>query len=295
MQTIYLSKRLRLCLATVAVCASAVVAQEQAKPRSTPAPVVVEGKAFPLAEGFISGDQPGGYFHWTAEPWTGSDAPFSQMRRAIDAQIAKGTKRSVVLCNFKALALKNPRDARAQFAWAYAAFRNANKPEKGQDAASIIQGVRLALERVPSPKSYQYARMRWFFHFWDVNFSSEPSIKRCARRLLKRNPNDDDLKFNLAFQLAHTKPTNGEAMRWAKEYAVEHPERPSAKFLLGCVYESRFGLWLSQKDARVAQTYFMQCLKMSSSDKSMEKLCLYHINDLSKDIVTFRKVGWLKP
>ena len=287
-----LTSLLGACAVTVAGIG---VAQQSKTPRPKALPPI-EGKSLGL-KGYVGGVNPGGYFHWTVIPWVADDAQFVAIRQHIDAMIAGGKKRSALLAAYKRAAQENPTDATAQFAWAYAAFRNYSKLEPGQSAASVVEGVTEGLEQPRVTKSYEYARMRWFFLQWNDRFRvlEQPILSALARRLLQRNPNDFDLKYTFAYSLAEEFKTSNEARGYATQYLQKFPSRPPAYYLMGHVYESSFGLWQRKQDALTAQGYYRKFLAKAAPSNSSRSAAQWHINDLTQRIATFEKAGILKP
>lgn len=240
------------------------------------------------------GTQPGGYFHWTLEPWTADEKPFELVKREIDDKIAAGQKRSSLVKSYQQLTQERPTDVMARFAWAFAAFRNYSHLENGQTADDVTRGVRVALEEVPSPHSYEYARMRWFFHEWDMRFrvTEEKTLRALAARLLKRNPNDFDLKYTLAYDLAYTTNSVQEqdmAYRWAQEYLSKFPERSSSYYLMGSVMESRFDRFKRRSLADSAIGYFKKYETMVGKDSPYYKAAEGEIRLTENAISNFRR------
>jgi hypothetical protein len=253
-------------------------------------------KIAPSPVGYTVGTSKGDHFHWTVEPWNGSERPFIMVRRQIENEIKLKFKRSDILVKYRQIAKIRPTDAVAQFGWAYAAYRNYSKPDKGQKQVWITAGVREALEAPISPRSHEYARMRWFFTWWDFKIQrmAPRILKQCAVRLLKHSSNDIELKYTLAHDYSHYKETNAKAMQWAREYARIYPTRPESDFLLGQVHESRFGYWCSYRDALKAKGYFQKYIESSDIIPEQEKSARSHINYINFAIESFRGSGQLK-
>ena len=192
-------------------CGVAVLANPSAT--TTSAKVFVEGKN--SFGDYVWSDQPGGYFHWTAESWTGSEAPFSAIAKKIEGQLNKGAKPLKLVSSYKAVAQNRPGNAQAQFAWAYSAFMARKKWQQGQDANAIVAGVSAALEQGGSPRSAQYARMRLFFILWENKWDNNAPLylRNCLLRLAKRDPKDFYLKYVFAYKMDEDKETLPTAMK----------------------------------------------------------------------------------
>ncbi len=264
-----------------------------ANPAPTPTPLPEGLTAYGA---YLGNDKPGGYFHWTAEAWTGDETPFLVLRKRIDGQFKTGTNLIGLLDSYRNTAKQQPFDAKAQFAWAYAAYLSRVYHKEGRDPKEIVKGVREGLERPTSPKSAEYARMRAFFHLWDEKWrlNSMHFVKNAVFRLVKLNPQDYDLKYAFAYEFAHSKDTNPIALQWAQEYRRAYPRKAVGGFLLGRVHESRFGLYLSEKEGKRAIGYFNEFLAVASKKSTFRKTAQWHINDIKRLTQRFRARGWLK-
>jgi len=261
---------------------------------SHPARLPVEGKD---SDGvMVMSDQPGGYFHWTAEAWTGGDAPFLAIRKSIDAQVSKGAKPLALLASYRKAARKQPLNPRAQFGWAYSAYVARRRWQVGQDANAIVKGVSDALEQVPSPKAAQYTRMRLFFTLWENRWDNSPPtyFEKCLFRLAKRDPQDYYLKYLFAYKLGGEPRTADTAMDWAKQYHNKFPKDPKAYFLLARLHESRFGIYVSEREGRQAISYYNQYLTSAPSNDPPRQAAKWHISEIGRRTKLFRSKGFLK-
>ena len=176
------------------------------------------------------------------------------------------------------------------------AFRNYSKLEPGQDAKSVLSGVREALEQPRVTDSYEYARMRWFFLQMDERFRIRERLvlRDLATRLLQRKPDDLDLKYIFAYELAQEPKTNEQALEYAQEYLNKFPERAPSYFLMGRVYEARFGLTQVEKNALISQSYYQQAIDKAADSAAIRSAAQWHIDDMTERIELFKKAGMLK-
>jgi hypothetical protein len=171
---------------------------------------------------------------WTKEAWTGDDKPFIAIRNDIDTAVvhAPTGKLSALVHKYEAVALKKPADAKAQFAWGYAAVR---ARKAGYDFSDRQWGVPLNisfnLAEVPSPRSYQYNRLRFLVALWWREF---PQLKGLGFRLLRRNAQDYDVKYYLTRILSSGNDSEQQkAIGYAQDLVRMQPKRPSAYEALG--------------------------------------------------------------
>ena len=100
---------------------------------------------------------------WTKEQWTGDEKPFRELRKHIEA-IAEAGEIEPLYIRYEKEALLKPKDALAQYAWAYSMFLTRNKvlaPKGKEFRLSEWSPVTTALEVVPSPKTYEFALVRF--------------------------------------------------------------------------------------------------------------------------------------
>ncbi len=176
---------------------------------------------------------------WCKEDWTGSDTPFIAVERNIDNRVAQGAKPSALLAAFRRAALSNPRNATSQFAYAYAAQKTADAKTDGQSLDSLLQPPLKALGEVPSPRSYQYTRLRWLLEHKVGQWKGFMPVIGLGKRLIARNPKDKTVRFYLVEELLLSRvPTDQtvELPRYAQEIENEPQKSVATYSLLAGVY-----------------------------------------------------------
>lgn len=231
------------------------------EPVPTGTPISVSGK-FP--GGFLGGTTPKSYFYWVVEPWTANETPFLTIESQVKQQLRTNTPQKLWE-SYRKKALANPLDAKAQYRWAYTGFEIFSRRWKsGRDESWSLKGILEAMEKPKSPRSYRYTRIRMFMHEWDQNWyiRGKAQIRECAFRLLKRNPNDEDIKYAFAFDLSLTSNPVREqdlAYTWARDYSKKYPNEPKTWYLMGYVLNSRFDRTQSRRMADEALAYLKKC------------------------------------
>lgn len=125
------------------------------------------------------------------ETWAGNAHPYQQIENEIDQALTNGQAPALLMFQNKALALKKPNDPQAQFRWGYSGWKMLT-PESGSwDKDRFLNGVYGALVKAPSPNTYEYARLRFLVS------PDSSQLVALGERLLKRNPNDMDVKYKL--------------------------------------------------------------------------------------------------
>ncbi len=182
-------------------------------------------------------------FDWTREPWTSSDKPYLALRSQIDRQIqsSKGQseKLRVLVNRYEAVAKKQPLNAQSQFAWAYAAYEANPNGYPIKSGWGVPRALSLALASPSSPRSYQYARLRFLIGGWWRPMSE---LSGLGERLLKRNPQDYQSQFYLAKLLSvGSESQTRRAVQMAEQMVNRYPAKRSAHAVLA---DARWGLFL---------------------------------------------------
>ena len=265
-------------------------------PAPTPTPIPVEGRS--IFGSYSAGDVPGSYMYWTAQPWTGSDKSFIRIRQQLDGQVKRGQAVRTLVQRYRTAALLKPIDAQAQFRWAYAAvLAYENRWKTGRDERGILTGVREAMEKPPSPKSYQYTRVRTLICSYDDRWRRDKYIEKCALRLVKRSPSDYLVKYNFAFGLSFTsKPlkTQEVAYQWAKQVFARSPNHAKAHYLMGFVIESRFDRFKERRMAEKARQHIQKAQKILPVNHFYQKHLKIQIRRIDQGIRIFQRAGKLK-
>lgn len=174
---------------------------------------------------------------WMIEMWTGNDAPYRQARNAIDKRVSRGEDVAVIAYNLRKLT-GHSADTKAQFNWAYAAYKTV---KRGKDTypERTLQDIVTALERADEtnpPHSYEYSRLRFLAR---VNQGSGFKLKTVGARLLERNPKDYEVMFCQVEILDPSLHKDDEALRigYANVLIKVQPYNPKVYKLAGNVYD----------------------------------------------------------
>ncbi len=202
---------------------------------------------------------------WAAQPWTGDDKPYQQIRKNIYNEIASGQNAEELLARYKAQAEAKPADPQAQFAWAYAALRLSAFPGR-QDTKVDLTGLPDALAGAPYPRTYDYARIRFLAQ---ASLRPMGQLEELGKRLAQRDPADVPVKFRLIQVLRQipSPPENAQAVRLAEEFVKSDPQQLIYRATLANVYEDAFvdfGSKKSSGDKAIAA--YQEYLRLASPD-----------------------------
>lgn len=179
---------------------------------------------------------------WTKEAWTGNDKPFIALRARIDSEIKRVPKTQLLnfVRRYEKKASVQPQSAQAQFAWGYAAYRSW---EQGLDfdiaqRYEFWRRIGLAIYDAPSPKAYQYARVKFLV---SMRWSTFRELTEVGQRLLKRNPKDIMIKLYVTRLLAQGGDAQKkQALKYARELINSRPQWAGGYGALGGVYKEVF-------------------------------------------------------
>ena len=192
-------------------------------------------------------------FAWTQDAWTADEKPFQSARVALVMAQQQHKDMLALAKQYGAAAKKRPNDALAVFKWGCAAWLAYNYGLNTAANAALFEAYN-ALERTPSPHSYQYDRLRYLIDACN----SRRGVKELGERLLKRNPNDF---YVIYYQIGITYGSlsdtdNQRALELSKLLIQKYPKNPTGYERAGTTYE---GLWWCNKkksDAQTAIDYF---------------------------------------
>lgn len=181
---------------------------------------------------------------WVKETWTGNDKPYLAIQKSIDRQIKNGQKPDALLKQygntFVNLGLtKNRKDPQALFAWAYSALRASMLPNPSIKGGADLVDITNAYDRVVSPLSYHYDRIR-FLTVRQVR--SDDRMLIIAQRLAARDPKDLEVKQAMAREIIGTNFLKGKgegkmkAIRLLNEVIKAQPKNATAYSNLGTLY-----------------------------------------------------------
>lgn len=204
---------------------------------------------------------------WMEMPFSGDDRPYTRSRLDIENAFEQGAEPNKLVQKYRNLARQNPNDLKAQFRWAYASYQAVKaKTILSHDLSSAIR----KLQSFKPPYTYECARLRFIL---EARVSPRQKLKLLGERLLRKNPNDFDVKYNL---IKVIEPT---ASSWDKQKAVLYcqqliksfPKKNSPYAMLGFVY---FRSWLKAKnkaDAQEAISAYREYVRRVPANDSFRK------------------------
>jgi hypothetical protein len=145
----------------------------------------------------------------------------------------------VILAERKGSAEQQPRDPLAQFGWAFAAYRAAKDAQTFAEHDAKLKGTREALSRVPSPRAYEYARLRFLI---ENSVAPVVGLLPLGKRLLSRNPGDSEVKYFVR-RLLSWSPSLGDkttALQYARDLVKVEPQNGRYRAALGAAYKNLF-------------------------------------------------------
>ncbi len=207
------------------------------------------------------------FWPWANEEWKRSDTDFVRIRREVDAFL-QGTaslpnRKDLVLARLKQLtqnAQENPHSSQALFRLAYTTYQGRKLDVRPDANGRDIYEMYGPLESAHPGGSYQYDRM--IYIIFSCITDSKPT-KPLGKRLLKRNPEDIEVKYFLTRVLSTGTPEEQAlALTYAQQFQRQHPERPRAQSLLGLVYEDRWNRRHKAEDVDKAIVAYRKYLSM---------------------------------
>ena len=202
---------------------------------------------------------------WTTEQWDGSEQPYQQIRKRIDDLADHGADLLALSNANKSVADAAPNDPKAQYAWAYAAWKFTRLPHESEKRYSLLQDIPEALAATPSPHSYEYARMRFIIQ---SSLVCKPQLRSVGKRLLQREPSDDDVK-NLLVRVyipVQTLAEKAEAIAYLRQLIAENPKKASYQATYGWIYMTSYEALKQPSDADKAISYFQTYLRIAPAD-----------------------------
>jgi len=189
---------------------------------------------------------------WTVEPWTADERPFKSTRAAIDAAFRSGPASKVMkMYGARPADGKDGLTPTVQFRRAYTVYRAAALGDVA--AGRQLPQVAYDLDHVRSPRSYEFARIRFLIM---AHLFPAPQLRQVGERLVRREPKDYDAKYYLVQVLAPglSPSDRREALGYCQDLLRLGPRRPSSYAILGFTH---FRIWLvgkqrSEGDACVA-------------------------------------------
>ena len=177
---------------------------------------------------------------WPQEKWTGDDSPYRSIREATYKDLMAGRITKKYLVNLRLAAKKQPSSPLAQFRWGYGVYRSFYSKIRLDDARKTVSEVLSALDKAPSPQTYEYARLRFLMHGRE---GSTHHLHEAGSRLLNRDPNDYDVMFYVCGYLSAGSSAEREvAMRYAQQMTRAYPKRVMSYSALATVHTNNWNL-----------------------------------------------------
>jgi len=224
------------------------------------------------------------YIAWTVDSWTGDDKPYLEARTQIDRAILLGQNPSALLQSEEAKAKTNLNDSLAVFRWGYSACKVTFTQAKLVDNMELMSHVEPYLRTAPSPHTYNYSRLL----FLGINYGSQDyDAKPLGERLLQRDPQDDDVKYQMIACLLgynkRTKADEAQAIALGQSLLKNHPKSLGVHAQIANTYMAIWSSSYKQADAnRAIAEYrvYQSLLAPSDPDRKYIAVTIKHIQDM---------------
>jgi hypothetical protein len=186
---------------------------------------------------FWTGNTPDGW-KWTTSPWTGDDAPYSEVRSNIERLIAGGQDPKNVYTTYREAALRNTQDPVAQFGYAYAAWKVRESLDGEMHMDGVLANALETLENMHSPLTYQVVRLRFLI---ESELNGMRELLPVSQTLLKRDASDLDVRYayvGLLVQFAQTSEQRSQVLPLIRQLISSNPSMAYPHRLLGDYYSN---------------------------------------------------------
>ena len=240
--------------------------------------------------------------YWAKDSLDGDDVQFKEIRNQIDLLLAKGDNITAATKTYQIQARKAPKNAEAQFRWAYAAFKSTDYAKYASTKPENLCGVYAAMGQPKNPRSFEYTRLRFIIAMLNSSYSRNRVIQELGIQLLHKASKDDfDLRYFGISELASTANLkNSEPMEASLHLALalqeDFPKRIEPIFLLGGVYSSRFVVTKKKSFADQSLHYMREYLQLAPNDyKDPRDWVERMIKGVEKIKHSFEQRGEIKP
>jgi|GEM_PF-2536498 len=180
-------------------------------------------------------------------PGSVANLPFISIRKQIDSLKSDPQNLFAALAHYKKQARESPKDAQAQFRWAYSAFLasdyQATPPPR---TPKLLDDIYLSLGEAPNPHSFEYTRIHFLVGYLNSVESGSEALKQYGIKFLNlANPDDFDLRYMAISSYAntlgmkHQQPID-KCLNLATALQKDFPERYITWDLLGRLYSDKF-------------------------------------------------------
>ena len=172
---------------------------------------------------------------WTSGQWTGNGVTYRQIEQGINRKLAQGVVLSDLTMEYQAQAQNSPSNPKAQFAWAYSAFRSSQATY-----AIVDYPVLVALVRDDPKNVYEYTRLRFIVTRMAEPNNDEHYLQNVGFRLLRHSPQDEVVHKNLVYALCSSQSSLPLALETAKKWVQQRSNDAGPHAVLAYVYETMF-------------------------------------------------------
>ena len=219
-------------------------------------------------------------WNWTKEAWNGDNTPYQVTRSAIDQETGSEIRLTGLLSMYKAKAQKNLNDPLMVYRWGYAAYNATTRQDKAT-AYKTLDGVQQALQDAPSPRTYDYARLRFLVgEFYTTHRQAVP----VAQRLLARENKDYLVAYRLAeiYLEAEYPARIQEALSICSDMKQEYPLRSSIYALTGEAYILEWHRNHAPADAHNVVENYQKYLEIAPPEADFRKRATQIIDEFQK-------------
>lgn len=222
------------------------------------------------------------FFGWIKEPWIADDCPYIKIRAQLDKALKDKRFTQATLDKARTSVLQRPADPKAQFRWAYAVYQ-ARYAGIALNEQQVLQDVRVAFASIPSPRSYQYARLRFLV---EGAYHDNPAVKVGGMRLLRRNSKDHEVKFFVIRLLSTGSAVEQkQALSYAQELVRLYPLRATSHSALARVYVDRWNRDHNSADADKSITEYRKYVDLAPPRDPSRKRIEYLIQIIEQEKV----------
>ena len=200
---------------------------------------------------------------WMTLPWDNDDKPYQQSRSTIDNAINGGRKPQELVELYEGAARRQPKNAQAQFRWAYSAYKQAKELDYNS-GEKVLESPTEALLSAPFPRTYEYARLIYLIE--DHSSFLVPDLQEISKRIVKRSPEDRDIKYSAARNLIYNKNAADRNLgyQYNQDLLRKYPEWAAPHGLQGFIYYRRWQTTKNKQDGNTAIAEYQNYLRLDN-------------------------------
>ena len=203
--------------------------------------------------------------YWMREKWVGDDKPYQDVTKSIDAAVAHGKSPETLAAEYYQAYQKNKYDQMTVFRLAYASLAAVRKNSSFTSHPEWTAACN-AMPSVPSPHTYEFDRLHFLVDSRELG--APTTYLDAGLRLLKRNPNDFDVKFET---VEMTEPAlDPKQRRLAFQFVADLKKMTPGNYKLvgleGFIYDISFLERQRPDDARGLIRLYTQFLKVAPAN-----------------------------